>query len=182
MRFAITAIVASAVCVFAAPVPGVVGTVTGEAVPELLNGVTGEYSSPALTATHIHQAAAGQSGPPRIAFANPTGEGDERTSSGCLQGPFTTGVEGDDGNDTGDGFSLAQLEADPAGFQADTHTSEFVAGAIRGQLEQVPVDGPPTGFGGTVDEGGVNVALIAGLGVVAAAGAAGGVALARRRG
>ncbi|RIJ54586.1 CHRD domain-containing protein, partial [Clavibacter phaseoli] len=33
-----------------------------------LTGVTGEYQSPAKTATHIHQAAVGKAGPPRIAF------------------------------------------------------------------------------------------------------------------
>lgn len=31
-----------------------------------LNGVTGNYSSPAVTATHIHEAAKGRPGPPRI--------------------------------------------------------------------------------------------------------------------
>ena len=31
-----------------------------------LSGVTGEYKSPAATATHIHEAAAGKAGPPRI--------------------------------------------------------------------------------------------------------------------
>ncbi|RMZ73061.1 CHRD superfamily [Pyrenophora seminiperda CCB06] len=31
-----------------------------------LSGVTGEYKSPAATATHIHEAARGKAGPPRI--------------------------------------------------------------------------------------------------------------------
>jgi hypothetical protein len=31
-----------------------------------LSGVTGEYKSPAITATHIHEAAEGMAGPPRI--------------------------------------------------------------------------------------------------------------------
>lgn len=31
-----------------------------------LSGVTGNYSSPALTATHIHEGAKGKAGPPRI--------------------------------------------------------------------------------------------------------------------
>ena len=47
-----------------------------------LRGVTGEYQSPAATATHIHEAAAGQPGPPRISLPNPQGDGDVRTSSG----------------------------------------------------------------------------------------------------
>lgn len=113
-----------------------------------LDGVTPPYESPAKTATHIHEADAGEPGPPRLAFADPTGDGAELTSSGCLQGPFTTGIEGDDGNDTGEGFSLAEIEANPAGFSADTHTSEFVPGAVRGQLSQVPVGGVDTGLGG----------------------------------
>ncbi|KAJ0108241.1 hypothetical protein J7T55_000207 [Diaporthe amygdali] len=36
-----------------------------------LYGFRGEYQSPAATATHIHEAARGASGPPRIAFPNP---------------------------------------------------------------------------------------------------------------
>ena len=36
-----------------------------------LYGVAGDYQSPAVTATHIHSAARGASGPPRIAFPNP---------------------------------------------------------------------------------------------------------------
>jgi hypothetical protein len=31
-----------------------------------LSGVTGEYQSPAVTATHIHEAVRGQAGPPRL--------------------------------------------------------------------------------------------------------------------
>lgn len=113
-----------------------------------LTGVTGDYQSPAKTATHIHQANAGQSGPPRIAFPNPAPVGDgPRTSSGCLQGPFTTGIEAN-GADTGDGFSLAQLEANPSGFSADSHTASFTAGVVRGQLTAVPVGGVATGAGG----------------------------------
>ncbi len=99
-------------------------------------GVGNDYQSPARTATHIHQTAAGLNGPPRIAFPNPTGTGDELTSTGCSEGPFTTGlpVNGEPGTDTGTGFTLAQIEADPAGFSADTHTAQFVPGAVRGQL------------------------------------------------
>ena len=41
-----------------------------------LEGVTGEYQSPARTATHIHEAAPGMAGPPRIAFPNPQGDGE----------------------------------------------------------------------------------------------------------
>lgn len=33
-----------------------------------LYGVTGDYQSPAATSTHIHEAAKGEFGPPRLAF------------------------------------------------------------------------------------------------------------------
>lgn len=142
-----------------------------------LDGVSGDYQSPAKTATHIHQAQAGQSGPPRIAFPNPAPIGDgPRTSSGCLQGPFTTGVMVD-GVDTGTDFSLAQIEDDPSAFSADSHTVASPAGVVRGQLTSVPVGGVPTGAGGTAETGvnvaGVSIAAVgvagalAGLGVIA---------------
>ncbi|MDT9591789.1 CHRD domain-containing protein [Nocardioides zeae] len=149
-----------------------------------LQGVTGEYESPAKTATHIHAAPAGQGGPPRIAFPNPEGDDSSRTSSGCLQGPFTTGVEAD-GADTGDGFTLADLEADPASFSADTHTAEFVAGAVRGQLTEIPVGGVDTGAGGlaTTTEAagtGATAAALTGVALLTVVGAAGAVALRRK--
>ncbi|MFG6445373.1 CHRD domain-containing protein [Microbacterium sp. P06] len=142
-----------------------------------LEGVSGDYMSPAKTATHLHEAAVGKPGPPRIAFPNPAPVGDgPRTSSGCLQGPFTTGVVAN-GADTGDGFTLAKIEADPAGFTGDSHTVDFAAGVVRGQLSAVPVGGVRTGAGGaaasSVDGAGLAVAgfgivgLIAALGVVA---------------
>lgn len=142
-------------------------------------GVTPPYQSMAKTATHVHQAVAGKNGPPRISFPNPEGSGDERTSKGCLKGPFTTGIEAD-GKDTGEGFSLKSIEADGAGFSADTHTSAFVPGAVRGQLTKIPVGGVDTGMGGTADkDGGPAAAFGLGLGATAALGA--GVLLIRRR-
>ncbi|ALD11598.1 CHRD domain-containing protein [Clavibacter capsici] len=143
-----------------------------------LTGVTGEYQSPAKTATHIHQAAVGKAGPPRIAFPNPTDSGNgTRTSSGCMQGPFTTGVA-PDGKDTGEGFTVAQIEADPSAFAADTHTASFTAGAVRGQLTQVPVGGVDTGAGGSATATSAALPLVAGGGAVALAAA--GVVLMRR--
>jgi len=90
------------------------------------------------TATHIHQAAKGAAGPPRIAFPNPESKKDRngkeiRRSAGCLKGPFETGIEVN-GTDTGKGFTLAQIEADPASFFGDTHTVNFTAGTVRAQL------------------------------------------------
>lgn len=145
-----------------------------------LNGVSGDYESPAKTATHIHQAAAGEAGPPRIAFPNPSPVGDgPRTSSGCLEGPFTTGVEAD-GADTGDGFDLSAIESDPAAFAADAHTVDFPAGVVRGQLTAVPVGGVRTGGGGAAADETAPVGLIAGgAGALALLGA-GSVLIARR--
>jgi hypothetical protein len=99
----------------------------------LLN-VVGDYQSPARTATHIHQARYGASGPPRIAFPNPIGDDERRVSVGCLTGPFTTGINGTDGLDTGTGFEVSQIEKDPAGFFADSHTRLFPLGVVRGNL------------------------------------------------
>ncbi|KAL8375833.1 hypothetical protein RB595_007111 [Gaeumannomyces hyphopodioides] len=101
-----------------------------------LDGFRGNYSSPAVTATHIHEAPKGMAGPPRLAFPNPvpTGQGDKRNSVGCLKGPFTTGVLAN-WTDTGAGFHVRQIEENPAAFFADVHSSLAMAGAVRGQLD-----------------------------------------------
>jgi hypothetical protein len=101
--------------------------------------VTGPYQSPARTATHIHQAAKGLNGPPRIAFPNPVGDDKFRQSKGCLKGPFVTGINVTGSNppvDTGSasGFKLSLIEANPAGFFTDAHTTLFTAGVFRAQL------------------------------------------------
>ncbi|KAH7360347.1 hypothetical protein BKA65DRAFT_492907 [Rhexocercosporidium sp. MPI-PUGE-AT-0058] len=101
-----------------------------------LHNFQGEFSSPATTATHIHEAALGASGPPRIAFPNPepvNGDLAVRNSVGCLKGPFLTGVMVE-GVDSGEGFHVERIEANPAAFMADTHSSLALAGAVRGQL------------------------------------------------
>lgn len=145
-----------------------------------LRGVTPPYQSMARTATHVHEAALGEGGPPRLAFPNPEDAGDGTlTSSGCMQGPFTTGILVD-GVDTGDGFSLAELEANPAGFSADTHTADFVPGAVRGQLAAVPMGPVDTGGGGTAGDGSPDTALILG-GTLAGLAAVGGLTMLRRR-
>lgn len=51
-----------------------------------LTGFRGEFQSPALTATHIHEAAKGKGGPPRIVFPNPQGDENVRYSFGCIRG------------------------------------------------------------------------------------------------
>ncbi|MFC7956434.1 CHRD domain-containing protein [Rhodococcoides kroppenstedtii] len=146
-----------------------------------LDGVTGAYQSPAKTATHIHQAAVGAAGPPRIAFPNPTPIGDgPRTSSGCLQGPFTTGVIAN-GADTGTNFDLAAIEANPAGFAADTHTTAFTAGAVRGQLTPIPVGGVETGAGGSAVDPSLNMTAAGAGAAVLGVAALVGLGVARRR-
>lgn len=61
--------------------------------------ITPPYESPALTATHIHEGEAGDTGPPVICFPDPQPRDPEfdgpRTSSGCLPGElaFQTGLE-----------------------------------------------------------------------------------------
>ncbi|CZT08751.1 uncharacterized protein RCO7_03446 [Rhynchosporium graminicola] len=99
-----------------------------------LHNVAGTYVSPARTATHIHEASRGASGPPRLAFPNPVGDDKKRVSTGCMVGPFTTGLKGPNGQDTGIGFKLSQIEANPAGFFTDSHTNLFPLGVVRGQL------------------------------------------------
>ncbi|MFC5930385.1 CHRD domain-containing protein [Cryobacterium melibiosiphilum] len=149
-----------------------------------LTNVTGDYQSPAKTATHVHEAELGKPGPPRIAFPNPAPVGDgPRTSSGCLQGPFTTGVVVN-GADTGAGFTLKALEANAAGFAGDSHTVNSPAGVVRGQLSQMPVGGLQTGGGATAAaaDGGsqTSAVLTVGAGAAVVLGL-GGFALYRRR-
>ncbi|KAA8613647.1 CHRD domain containing protein [Pyrenophora tritici-repentis] len=101
-----------------------------------LHNFQGEFSSPATTATHIHEAKRGESGPPRISFPNPQMVDHDPTvmhSAGCLKGPFVTGVMVD-GKDTGEGFHVSMIEADPVAYMSDTHSSLALAGAVRGQL------------------------------------------------
>lgn len=96
--------------------------------------MAGTYQSPARTATHIHEAARGTSGPPRLAFPNPVGYDNKRVSVGCLTGPFTTGLNGPNGQDTGTEFTVKRIEDNPSGFFADSHTNLFPLGVVRGQL------------------------------------------------
>merc|ERR1712093_306083 len=44
------------------------------------------------------------------------------------------------GRDTGIGFKLAQIEANPAGFFTDAHTNLFPLGVVRGQLAWMIVE------------------------------------------
>lgn len=105
-----------------------------------------------------------------------------------MQGPFTTGLTpaGADA-DSGTGFTLDQIEANPAGFAADTHTVDFSAGAVRGQLTQIPVGSVATGGGGSAlaaasDSAGSSVVPVVGAVALGAMAIAGTTLVARRRG
>jgi len=51
-----------------------------------------------------------------------------------MKGPFATGIDNDEGVDTGAAFSVAEIEANPSGFFVDVHSSLAVPGAVRGQV------------------------------------------------
>lgn len=98
--------------------------------------MTPPFSSPARTATHLQEGQPNESGNPRMAFPDPQGPpGGPMTSKGCLQGPFTTGVVVG-GVDTGTGFAVTDLEANPASWFVDIHTEQYRTGALRGQLSK----------------------------------------------
>lgn len=137
-------------------------------------GVTEPFRSPARTATHVHEAADGVSGPVRIVFPNPAGG----SSEGCLKVPVVAGVPAG-GPDAGAGFSLKEIEADPTGYYADIHTQMNAAGALRGQFgAALPTGGVETGAGGTAGLSTTTVLAVVALGGVALAGTAAAV---RRR-
>jgi hypothetical protein len=147
-----------------------------------LFGVNPPYESPALTATHIHEGPARESGPPRVIFDDPEPQADGSLwSSGTVQGPFVTGLDADDGSDHGDGFSLAEIEANPSAFYVDTHTADYPAGAARGQFgEPIPMM-PAAGRGGAAESGSMlsmTILILAGTGALAVLGLFG---LTRRR-
>ena len=148
----------------------------------VLDGVTPPYESPADTATHIHESPEGVQGPPRLSLPDPEEDDDGvLRSSGCQEGPFTTGLEDDDGDDTGEGFTLSQIEDDPDQFYADTHTEEYPNGAVRGQMVQVPHGGVDTGAGGLAQEtAGADSGVIAATGAVVLVAAMTSVFLLRR--
>jgi hypothetical protein len=128
-----------------------------------LRGVTTPFESPAPTAVHIHRGARGEAGPPVWLFPDPTMAADGTLqSSGCLQRAFPADAAG---------FSLAELEADPAAFYVDVHTSAFPAGAVRGQLGVAAPAGGVAAGGGGLTGGFTWLAALSGLALTAVGGA-----------
>lgn len=71
---------------------------------------------PPAAAAHIHRAAAGSAGPVVVPLRTPNAAG---AASGCATAARTL---------------VKAILADPASFYVNVHTTEFPAGAIRGQL------------------------------------------------
>lgn len=70
----------------------------------------------AATAAHIHQAAAGEIGPPIVTLAPPDADG---AASGCVHLSRQL---------------LQGLLDEPAAYYVNVHNAEFPGGALRGQL------------------------------------------------
>ena len=73
-----------------------------------------------VTAAHIHQGAAGASGPPIVALSNAFSLTDGGTVTGC-----ETNVPAN---------TIKQIRQNPAGYYVNVHTQAFPDGAARGQL------------------------------------------------
>jgi len=70
---------------------------------------------PAIAA-HIHRGPAGVAGPVVVSLSPPVANG---ISTGCV---------------SADASLIKELRQDPAGFYVNVHTTDFPAGAVRGQL------------------------------------------------
>ena len=108
-------------------------------------------------AAHVHQAPVGVNGPIVVPLPAPAADG---LAEGCVDGP--------------DPAVLAQLLADPAGFNVNVHTGAVPQGAVRGQLLPAPDEGAllatrlagseevgPAGESGVGDPDGSGVATVA---------------------
>ena len=73
------------------------------------------------TLAHIHEAAAGQAGPPVVTLTAPNADG---TSKDCVKNV--------------DKELIKRIKDNPANFYVNVHNAEFPDGAIRGQLVKKP--------------------------------------------
>lgn len=95
-------------------------------------------------AAHIHQGAAGVAGPVVVPFFTAPVQGN--SASACV---------------SADQAVIQAIMTNPANYYVNVHTTDFPAGAIRGQLSQAPATMPDTG----VSSG--TLPLIVGLTVMA---------------
>jgi hypothetical protein len=109
------------------------------------------------TAAHIHEGARGVAGPVVVPLAPPDASG---KSSGCVEAEAAL---------------VTRIRENPAMFYVNVHTSDYPAGAIRGQLA-VSSDGAPT----TMPVTGANDGLLLGLATVALVAVASGLGLRMR--
>jgi len=83
---------------------------------------------PAAVAAHIHKGASGVAGPVVVPLATPDASG---VSHGCVAAARTL---------------VAAILSDPASYYANVHTTEFAAGAVRGQLSGTSTESLGTTF------------------------------------
>lgn len=104
------------------------GGATGTAIIRLNQGkrrvcytisVAGLGGSP-VVAAHIHQGAAGVSGPPVIGLTNLGALDNGKPATGCVQNV--------------DAALIGSIRQNPGGFYLNVHTVQFAGGAARGQL------------------------------------------------
>ena len=116
---------ANAVATFATPLSGTVANQTGMAVVTI-NVPQGvlcywiwTHNLAPVTASHIHVGAAGTNGPIVEPFFGSGTPSTDTMFQGCV--PIAQDL-------------ALQILANPAGYYVNVHTTEFPAGAIRGQL------------------------------------------------
>ena len=100
-----------------------IATITIDSETDFLTWSVDFHNLGAVTAAHIHTGAAGHNGPVLIPFNLPSGLVGDGNFSGSL-GWFP--------------HAWDAISSAPSDFYVNVHTSEFPAGAIRGQLVAVP--------------------------------------------
>lgn len=100
-----------------------VATITIDSDTDLLTWSVDFHNLGEVTASHIHTGVAGSNGPVLIPFNLPSGLSGNGNFSGTI-GWFPNAWD--------------VISSAPSDFYVNVHTSEFPAGAIRGQLVAVP--------------------------------------------